>query len=116
MSKIKNPLNYNYKDYPGQKFTQPSMTVPDQTMSIKTIMDRYAKGLPIADGFTPIWEDDDIPSNGINPNTLDLVDLQEIRINNKEKIEYLEETIKKSKKQPKNSETTVSGEQSTNNP
>lgn len=115
MSKIKNPLNYNHKDYPGQKFTQPSQTVPDQTMSIKTIMDRYAKGLPIADGFTPIYEDDDLPSSGINPLTLDLVDLQELRIENKEKIQYLEETIKKARK-PKNSETTVSEETSTNNP
>lgn len=116
MSKIKNPLNYNHNDYPGQKFTQPSMTVPDQTMSIKTIMDRYAKGLPIADGFTPIYEDDDIPSSGINPRTLDLVDLQELRIENKEKIQYLEEKIKSSKKQPKNSEVTVNGDTSTNNP
>lgn len=97
MSKNKNPLNYDYQEHPGQKFTQPSQTVPDQTMSIKTIMERYAKGLPIADGFTPIYEDDDYDSNGINPRTLDLVDIQELKAENKSKIEYLENKVKEAK-------------------
>lgn len=116
MSKIKNPLNYNHQEEYYQVITDKSQTVPDQTMSIKTIMERYAKGLPIANALSPIYEDDDTPSSGINPRTLDLVDIQEMRINNAERIEYLEETIKRSRKQPKNSETTVSEEESTNLP
>jgi len=29
-------------------FTDPSLTVPDQTMSLKTMVQKYVKGLPIA--------------------------------------------------------------------
>ena len=65
------------------------MTTPDQTMSMRTILDRYAKGLPVADGKEPIWDDDAENAAGINPKTLDLVDLQEIASNNKVKIEQL---------------------------
>lgn len=108
--KNKNPLNYNYEEEYYQVITEPSQTVPDQTMSIKTIMERYAKGLPIANALAPIYEDDDMPSSGINPRTLDLVDIQEMRINNSEKIEYLQDKIKTSKK-AKNSETTVNEEE-----
>lgn len=75
-------------------------------------MERYAKGLPIANALAPIYEDDDMPSNGINPRTLDLVDIQELKLKNNADIEYLQDKVK-AKKQPKNSETTVN-EESTN--
>lgn len=31
-----------------RRFTTPSMTVPDQTMSLKTMVQKYVRGLPIA--------------------------------------------------------------------
>lgn len=34
----------------------PSMTVPDQSMSVKEIMDRYSRGLPTAGHKVPIYE------------------------------------------------------------
>ena len=84
----------NSKPSEGQKFTMPSQTVPDQTMSMKTILERYAKGLPVADGKEPIWDEDPENSAGINPRTLDLVDLQEMGLKNAERIKNL--THKKS--------------------
>jgi hypothetical protein len=84
----------NSKPTEGKKFTQPSMTTPDQTMSMRTILERYAKGLPVSDGKEAIWDDDAENSSGINPKTLDLVDLQIIAMDNKEKISQLEKVKK----------------------
>ena len=85
-------------------------------MSIKTIMERYAKGLPIANALSPIYEDDDMPSSGINPRTLDLVDIQELKRKNKEDIEYFQEVARTSSKKHRNNngETTDQESESTN--
>lgn len=84
----------NSKPTQGKTFSMPSMTTPDQTMSMRTILDRYAKGLPVADGKEPIWDDDAESSSGINPKTLDLVDLQIMGMENKERISHLEKVRK----------------------
>lgn len=54
---------YNYKGGKKEEFTLPSMTIPDQTMSIPEIMERYVKGLPLSAGRVPVYEgeDDDLP-------------------------------------------------------
>lgn len=105
--KVFNSLNASEREKEYKVFTQPSQTVPDQTMSIKTILDRYAKGLPIGGGLEPIYEEDE--SYGINPKTLDLVDLQELKMNNKKHIETLKER-EQYEKQNKNSEKAVKTE------
>jgi hypothetical protein len=73
--KIKHCLNA--KDFPvkGKVCTTPSLTVPDQTMSIRTILERYSRGLPIG-GRTDVYydEEDDLP----DPRTLDLAERQEL--------------------------------------
>jgi hypothetical protein len=81
---------YSFKNRPtedgGKVFTQPSLTVPDQTMSMRTMIERYAKGLPIGEGKEEIWDDDIDQTMGINPRTLDLVDIQELKLKNSEII------------------------------
>jgi hypothetical protein len=69
-------------EYKGQVFTLPSMTEPDQTMSIRTIMDKYARGLDVGGVKECLWDEEGL-SNGVNAKTLDLVDLQEMGIENK---------------------------------
>jgi hypothetical protein len=72
--KVKNSLNYEYTQEKGEVNTLPSMTIPDQTMSIRTIVDRYSRGLPVA-AFTPVYEGEEyIP----DPKTLDLAERQEL--------------------------------------
>ena len=95
-NKVHNSLNYNYEEHPGKQFDQPSMTVPDQSMTIREIMDRYARGLDVGGKMEELWEDED-GSDGINPKTLDLVDLQIMKIRNEEKIKDYEEHSKKEK-------------------
>jgi hypothetical protein len=86
MQKVKNSLNYDYKEQLGEVNTLPSMTIPDQTMSIRTIVDRYAKGLPVS-AFTPIYEGEDFYMP--DPKTLDLVDRAELLENVKQEVESL---------------------------
>jgi len=72
---------YNQTEFPSKHETPsgPSMTVPDQTMSVAEMIRRHANGLPFEGVKVPIYEGDTDPLNGINPKTLDMVDLQELR-------------------------------------
>jgi len=73
--KVKNSINANSFEKNYKIFTQPSLTVPDQSMSIKTILDRYARGLPVGGRLDEYYdEEDDLP----NPLTLDLAERQEL--------------------------------------
>ncbi len=73
--KVKNSLNANTFDKKYKIFTQPSLTVPDQTMSIKTILERYARGLPVGGRLDEYYDEEDtLP----NPLTLDLAERQEL--------------------------------------
>lgn len=56
--------------------TKPSLTIPDQTMSIRTILERHSRGLPV-DGYkVPIWdEENDLP----DIRTLDLSEREQLK-------------------------------------
>lgn len=69
----------NYTEYQGEKNTQASQTIPDQAMSIKTILERYARGLPI-EQFKPHYDDEGVTEDDYlpDPRTLDLAERQEL--------------------------------------
>lgn len=56
----------------GEKFTKPSMTIPDQTMSIPTLIKRYVSGQTLGGSKIPVYEGDEDLLNGVNWQTLDL--------------------------------------------
>ena len=99
MKKVRNMLNY--VPYEGKTFTQPSQTVPDQTMSLRTIMNRYASGLPVGGIKEAIWDDDAENALGVNPKSLDLVDMQAMKIDVDEFINEVKVKSKSVKTQPK---------------
>lgn len=67
--KIKTPYNYMEFDRDDEVNDEPSLTIPDQTLSIPEILERYARGLPIGGANEGYYdEDDDLP----DPRTLDL--------------------------------------------
>ncbi len=73
--KVKNSLNAKDFDKSYQIFTEPSQTIPDQSMSIKTILERYARGLPVGGRLDEYYDEEDtLP----NPLTLDLAERQEL--------------------------------------
>lgn len=58
MKHITNTLNYDYKAHPGEVNNEPSVTIPEQTMSLKEILARHARGLPTT-GREPIYHGDE---------------------------------------------------------
>lgn len=73
---VQNSLNYDYREWQGTVNTLPSQTIPDQTMSLKEIIERHTRGLPTL-GKEPIYHGEDIEI----PNfaTMDLAEQQEMR-------------------------------------
>lgn len=45
--RVRNSLNYNYLSERYETNFKPSMTVPDQSMTIREIMSRFASGMPL---------------------------------------------------------------------
>jgi hypothetical protein len=72
---------------------KPSMTIPDQTMSIRTILDRHSRGLPIDGIKTPIYEgeENDLP----DWRRLDLAERQELAHLYKNEIETIKQKYNK---------------------
>jgi hypothetical protein len=70
----------NYKEYKGQVNKQKSLTIPDQAMTIKQIMERFARGLPV-EQFKPVYDENiDEDSEYIpDPRTMDLAERQQFK-------------------------------------
>jgi len=71
MNKHLHPKNYEVNN-------DPSETVPDQTMSIRTLLDRYARGMPLGGSKEPLYQDGDEFNDLPDPRTLDLAERQEM--------------------------------------
>jgi hypothetical protein len=65
------------KVYKGQSNFGESKTVPDQSMTLRELLIRYAKGLPLEGQKTPIWEGEE--GFDIDPQKLDLAEIEELR-------------------------------------
>ena len=87
----------NAKDYPykGEVNNKPSETIPDQTMTMREILTRYAKGLPIDGEKTPLWEEGE--GYAKDPETLDLAEREELATQAREELQQINERIKASK-------------------
>lgn len=74
LPKIKTQWNKHlFPDY-YEINNQPSLTVPDQTMTIKQILDRYARGIPFDNAKIPIYDGEDDVLEGINWQSMDLTE------------------------------------------
>lgn len=88
--KIKTPFE-------GEKFDQPSLTVPDQTMSMRTLMERYARGLPLDNMKKPLYDVDEL-STGVDLRKMDLVDIQEMTMEHKNLIKGHKDKLERNEK------------------
>lgn len=94
--KFRNILNYEPSE--GVFLDPISETLPDQTMSIRTILSKYTRGEPIHGSMqTPLYfgEDDYVP----DPRSLDLVDFQEMKEQNAEAFKRAQRAKKAPAKQ-----------------
>lgn len=77
-NKVKNSLNAAQFERHYEYNAQPSETVPDQTLTIKQILDRFARGLPVNRGiqlYDEEHEDNDLPDF----RTMDFAEREEFR-------------------------------------
>lgn len=109
IGRVKNSLNYQLFQKNPEINTQPSKTIPDQTMSLREIMTRYAHGLPI-DKKIPLYDGEE--GSGINPATLDLAERQEMAQEYAEELQAIKTRIaeRKAKGEAKNDLKIDSGE------
>lgn len=76
---IRHPFNYLAHPRSGLFFTLPSLTVPDMTMSIREILERHSRGLPLDGVRIPVYQDDEDYSDMPDPRYLDLAERQELK-------------------------------------
>jgi len=81
-------MNYQFTHQKGENIKRPSMTIPDQTMSIREILDRYARGLPIEAGKVPIYDGEEYTPD---PQYMDLADRQEYMENAKDYLKAFDQ-------------------------
>jgi hypothetical protein len=87
---------FNAKEFnDNEKNFGPSLTIPDQAMSVREILQRFANGLPLGGSNEPIWEGED--GDGIDPRRLDLAERQELEIAARQELAEIEERLKSKK-------------------
>lgn len=57
---VKSCLNWRDLPSPGEINDLPSATVPDDALSIKEILDRYARGLPLGGERVPVYNNEEL--------------------------------------------------------
>lgn len=93
--KFRNSTNYNYETMSGgEKNYLPSMTVPDMSLTIPEIIDRYTRGLPLSINPLPAVGYDDPDFDDVDPTRDPAFDLNDAKRLSSE-LEY-----KKQQKQP----------------
>lgn len=80
------------KEYKGQENNQESKTVPDQSMTLRELLVRYAKGLPLEGAKIPIWEGEE--GFDIDPEKLDLAEREELAEKAREELKAINERVK----------------------
>lgn len=85
---VRNSLNFSVQMINREVNTSLSKTVPDQTLSMRQIYERFTRQLPIAGQKNPIFEtvEPDFTLDGINIEALDLAELQELAEDSKRAI------------------------------
>lgn len=99
-------LRERKKKHPGV-----SMTIPGKAFSIDVLLKKHKAGMAVPVASDPIYEEDDAPSNGVNPLTLDPVDRQQMAIEMKKRIQDLELKRQGYEKQQKQKQAEIAAEQ-----
>jgi|LakMenEpi03Aug12_release.lakeMendotaPanAssembly.Ray.scaffolds.fasta_scaffold71554_4 hypothetical protein len=91
-NQVKHPFNAELFPYDGEVNNEPSQTVPDQSLGLRELLVRYAKGLPLEGTKTPIFEGED--GSEIDVDKLDLAEREELANQAREELKHLSEKIK----------------------
>lgn len=94
--KIKNLLNADKFPAPKNKIDGLHETIPDQSLSMRQILDRYARNLSVF-GKIPIFDEDEDPLPDFR--TLDLSEIEDIKNQTKQLIEDNQQKFTKKQQQ-----------------
>jgi hypothetical protein len=87
--KIKNLLNAQDFEKSYEQSTKPSMTIPDQALTVKEILQRFARGIPL-EQHNAIYEDVESPDDFLpDPRTMDLAERQQYAEMVKEELNHI---------------------------
>lgn len=118
MKTIKNTLNAATRPKQYERNNGVSQTIPDQTMSVRELLERYARGLPISGAKQPVYHGEEyVP----DLNRMDLAEIQELKDNTKTRIDELkskatqEAAEAKAKKYPKKTASPEGGREGDKN-
>jgi hypothetical protein len=96
---------FNAKEFTDNEINnEPSLTIPDQSMSVRELLQRFANGLPLGGVKEQIYEGED--GDGIDPRRLDLADRQELEIAARQELAEIEERLKTKKVEKSKSKLT----------
>lgn len=99
-----NAFNARFRTSTARKFTMPSKTVPDQTMSMRRMLEKHVQGIHLPVEKEGIFDDETEQSDGIHPKTLDLVDIQAIAEETQETMSNYQKSKEKAAERLKKAE------------
>ena len=104
--KILNKYSAQNMHFKGETFTLPSLTGPDQAMTIKQLIERFQRGIPLGGQREIEYNDGDDILNGVDPRTLDISEkfdmidrLSSELLDIKDKIKFREKEKNKARQQ-----------------
>lgn len=99
--RLRSSANYSQMDidFGKEHSNKPSKTIPDDSMSMKEILTRYARGLPISGGkvgeFDLEQEPDEPDFDGYpDPSRMDIAERETVEILIKEELKDIDQKIK----------------------
>lgn len=93
---MKHSINhFTYNSAPGLSFEGcKKITVPDQALSLRTLLAQHTRGVPMEERQAVYFEDEEIPDFS----QMDLVDIHEYHQKTRERIQGLQNQIKESER------------------
>lgn len=95
MTRFKTPYNANEFPQKPKKFRGVSLTRPDESMTMKEILLRHSRGLPIKGAKVPLYEADENGEGMPDMRNLDLAEKQELMDSAREEMERIREEHRK---------------------
>jgi len=92
--KVKNIYSSELFEKQYEQNNEPSLTIPDQTLSIKQILQRYASGQSL-EGKTPYYDESESEEYYPDPRYMDLAEREELSQNYREEIQHIKTKAKK---------------------
>lgn len=92
--KVKNMYSADLFEKNYETNHEPSLTIPDQTLSIKQILTRFASGLPIGGHKNPLYDEFESEEYIPDPRYMDLADRQQYAEIYKNEIQTIKESTK----------------------